>query len=79
MMVQSGLARSTSISCTPGMLGPLTVKANLGAEVEGDWEGMVGSSDVGLGTSRSDVWLILVLPGLGSKAGIRAENFLLST
>lgn len=33
----------------------------------------------GAGTSRSEVWLTLVLPGLGSKAGMRAENFRLRT
>ena len=84
-MLQSGFLRSISTSVTPGILGPLRDNCNLGTSRSG-----VGLSVLGLASlvasllegkvmSKSLVWLTLVRPGLGSKAGINAENLRLMT
>ena len=70
----------------PGILGPRKINCNLGISRSG-----VGLSVLGLTSrvaseliggkvmSKSLVWLTLVRPGLGSKAGIKAENLRLIT
>ena len=40
----------------------------------GIWFWIVTSSDPGAGTWKSWIWAMLVLPGLGSKAGTKAEK-----
>ena len=70
----------------PGILGPRKINCNLGISRSG-----VGLSVLGLTSrvaseliggkvmSKSLVWLTLVRPGLGSNAGIKAENLRLIT
>jgi len=72
--------RQTSRSLqTPGWLGPRRNRASFGwatVSTTSDWDDSV---DPGAGMLKSWVWLMLVRPGRGSNAGIRAWNWRFNT